>query len=95
MLSSIPEGDVPAPYLLRDATEEDIPLLQALYAQSIQGQMVAAHIGEDWWRYQVTHWQASRSGEHWLGLGDIWLLLRCARYKRMGSVYQHAQALAE
>lgn len=65
LLSSIPEGDLPAPSLLRDATEEDIPLLQALYEQSRQGQMVAAHIGEDWWRYQVTHWQASRSGEHW------------------------------
>jgi hypothetical protein len=92
LLSSIPEGEVPSPYLLRDATEKDIPLLQELFEQSVQGQMVAAQIGEDWWRYQVTHWQASRSGEHW----HTRLIVDhcCARSERWGCVCQQGLALA-
>ncbi len=53
------------PYLLRDATPEHIPVLQSLYQTSIQGQMIVAQLDEAWWRYQLTHWQNSRMGEHW------------------------------
>jgi hypothetical protein len=56
---------VPEAYLLRDALEEDIPLLQTLYKQQMQEQLVKMCIDDSWWRYQLVHWQTSGTGEHW------------------------------
>jgi len=66
-LSLIPvvRQDFPEAYLLREAQEDDIPLLQTFYKQQMQGQMVKMCIDEIWWRYQLGHWQTSDTGEHW------------------------------
>lgn len=79
-LASIPDQQhgMAEPYLLRDALEEDIPLLQSLYAQSFQDQVIVTCIEEEWWRYQLTHWRNSQTGEHWHirlildQVGNVW-----------------------
>jgi GNAT superfamily N-acetyltransferase len=55
------------PVRLRDATLEDLPAIMALYeARRQQGELVVSTpISEKWWRYQLTHWQDCRTGEHW------------------------------
>lgn len=60
----------PEPFALRDATEADIPTLQALYAQECQRQyggaplLVAAEVDPDYWRY-LLNWPQLQSGEGW------------------------------
>jgi hypothetical protein len=53
------------PFRLRDATWDDIPLVQKLYDQRRATSVVFAPIDEEWWRYQLATWRASLSGEGW------------------------------
>ena len=45
--------DVPEPYSLREATLEDISLLQTLYDQQKAIYPITTPIDERWWRYQI------------------------------------------
>jgi Acetyltransferase (GNAT) domain len=45
--------DVPEPYSLREATLEDISLLQTLYDQQKAVYPITTPIDERWWRYQI------------------------------------------
>lgn len=56
---------VPEPFHLRDATWEDIPLVQQLYDQQCTSGILSAPIDETWWRYQLETWRTSHSGEGW------------------------------
>ncbi|HEY6541222.1 MAG TPA: GNAT family N-acetyltransferase [Ktedonobacteraceae bacterium] len=57
--------DAPEPFSLRDASWEDIPLVQQLYDQQRASGVVSALIDEAWWRYQITSGRAALSGEGW------------------------------
>ncbi len=57
--------DSTEPFSLRDATWEDIPLLQQLYDRQRASSIVSAPIGEDWWRYQLMTWNTSKTGDSW------------------------------
>ena len=59
------DGDAPEPFSLRDATWEDIPLVQQLYDQEHSSGVVSAPIDEAWWRYQLATGRTSLSGEGW------------------------------
>jgi hypothetical protein len=66
-VSLIPEAKegTPEPFTLRDATWEDIPLVQQLYDRRRAGSIVSGPIVEAWWRYQLTTWSTSTSGDSW------------------------------
>ena len=49
------EGEV-EPYKLRAATVDDVPHLQALYAQRCRNSLVYSETTEDDWRYYITIW---------------------------------------
>lgn len=53
------------PYMLRDATIEDIPLLQQLYDRRRASSIVSGVIDEAWWRFQMDIWSTSESDETW------------------------------
>src|SRR5947209_5153092 len=55
----------PEPVSLRDATWEDIPLVQRLYDQQRASSIVSSLIDEAWWRYQLETWNTTYSGEGW------------------------------
>jgi hypothetical protein len=60
-LSLIPkakEGQ-PEPYTLREATVEDIPLLQQYYNQRRSASVVWTTIPDHYWRYQLEGWKAN------------------------------------
>ncbi len=58
------EGE-PEPFKLRDATPDDIPLVQQLYDQRRAFSVVSGPIDEVWWRYQLAIWRTSVTGENW------------------------------
>lgn len=58
-------GNAPEPFSLRDASREDILLVQQLYDQQRASGVVSALIDAAWWRYQVDTGCASLSGEGW------------------------------
>lgn len=64
LISRDDEG-VPEPFTLRDATWEDIPLVQHLYDQEHSSGVVSALVDEAWWRYQLETWRTALSGEGW------------------------------
>ena len=66
-ISLIPNASegAPEPFRLRDATLDDIPLVQQLYDQRRASGVVSAPIDEVWWRYQLATWRTSLSGEGW------------------------------
>lgn len=66
-ISLIPQASegTPDPYRLRDATPEDIPLLQALYDRRCASSIVSGVIDEAWWRFQMSIWSTSESDETW------------------------------
>ncbi len=66
-ISFIPQADeaTPEPYTLRDATLEDIPLLQQLYDRRRASSIVSGPIDETWWRYQLATWRTSETGDSW------------------------------
>ena len=53
------------PFSLRDATWEDIPLVQQLYDQEHSSGVVSALIDETWWQYQLVTGRTTPSGEGW------------------------------
>jgi Acetyltransferase (GNAT) domain len=65
--SLIPEASEGAPdeFKLRDATLDDIPLVQQLYDQRRASSVVSSPIDEVWWRYQLATWRATLAGESW------------------------------
>ena len=63
LIPQIDEG-TPEPFSLRDATWEDIPLVQSLYDQRRMSGIVSALIDGAWWRYQLANWRTSLS-EGW------------------------------
>lgn len=64
LLPQASEG-TPESFRLRDASWEDIPLVQQLYDQRRVSGVVSALIDEAWWRYQLETWHTTRSGEGW------------------------------
>jgi Acetyltransferase (GNAT) domain len=64
LIPQVGEG-APEPFSLRDATWEDIPLVQRLYDQQRVSGIVSALIDEAWWRYQLATWRETRSGDGW------------------------------
>ncbi len=66
-LSLLPKAneETPEPFRLRDATWDDIPLVQHLYDRGRASGVVSMLIDEEWWRYQLATWRASLSGEGW------------------------------
>ncbi len=64
LVPSAKEGS-PEPYVLRDATWEDIPLLQQLYDQQRTSSIVSVPIDEKWWRYQLATWRTVETGDNW------------------------------
>ena len=62
-IPSLKEGQV-EPCRLRDATGDDIPLLQTLYERERAGMLVSAHIDAIYWRY-VMHGMSAGSLEGW------------------------------
>lgn len=61
LIPSIAEG-TPEPYTLRDATMEDIGLVNSLYDRQRAGSIVSTPIDESWWRYQIESWEKVRQG---------------------------------
>ncbi len=59
-LTLIPKAKegVPEPYSLREATVEDIPLLQRYYNLSRRNSIAWATIPDHYWRYQLEAWKA-------------------------------------
>lgn len=64
LIPAASEG-APEPFTLRDATWDDIPLVQQLYDQRRASDIVSALTDQGWWRYQLATWRASLSGESW------------------------------
>lgn len=54
----------PEPYRLRDATEEDLPVVRALYDRERSRALVSTRIDEEYWRF-VRDGQNPESGEGW------------------------------
>jgi Acetyltransferase (GNAT) domain len=65
--SLIPGASEGAPdeFKLRDATLDDIPLVQQLYDQRRASSVVSSPIDEVWWRYQLATWRTTLAGESW------------------------------
>jgi Acetyltransferase (GNAT) domain len=66
-ISLIPQAHEgsPEPFALRDATPEDLPLIQQLYDQRRASSVVSTPIDEAWWRYQLATWRTSTTGDNW------------------------------
>ncbi len=56
---------VPEPYLLRDATRHDIPLIAQLYDQQCASSIVSTVIDEGWWSQQIGHWNEFQADGYW------------------------------
>jgi hypothetical protein len=56
---------VPEPYTLRDATEDDVPLIQGLYDQYRASYPVSTKIDEKWWRYQIRSLGKVNVDDYW------------------------------
>ncbi len=66
-LSLIPAAkeNEPEPYTLRDATEEDIPLIQELYNRRGRESIVTSPIEENWLRYHLRMWNVVETDDNW------------------------------
>jgi hypothetical protein len=64
LIPKVQEG-IPEPFTLRDATPEDIPLVQQLYDQQRVSSIVSTVIDERWWRYQLETWRTSNMPDTW------------------------------
>jgi GNAT superfamily N-acetyltransferase len=66
-LSLIPRAEegVPEPYSLRDATEEDIPLILHLYDCRKASSIVWSPIEERWLRYHMRTWKTLEMDDSW------------------------------
>src|SRR5260370_9607611 len=66
-LSLIPAAkeNEPEPYTLRDATEEDIPLIQELYNRRGRESIVTSPIEANWLRYHLRMWNVVETDDNW------------------------------
>jgi GNAT superfamily N-acetyltransferase len=66
-LSLIPQAEegVQEPYTLRDATEEDIPLILRLYNHRKASSIVWSPIEERWLRYHIRTWKTLDMDDSW------------------------------
>ena len=66
-LSLIPTAkeNEPEPYTLRDATEEDIPLIVELYDRRRRESMVSSPLEANWLRYQIRTWNVTEIEDNW------------------------------
>src|SRR5579872_245148 len=55
----------PEPYILRDATMNDLPLIAQLYDQQCASSIVSTAIDEGWWRHQIEHWNEFQADDQW------------------------------
>lgn len=51
---------LPTEYSLRDATSEDIPVIQKLYEEQHCRGMISQIIDKSWWRHQIQTWQTEK-----------------------------------
>ncbi|MHB8599875.1 MAG: GNAT family N-acetyltransferase [Ktedonobacteraceae bacterium] len=56
---------VPEPYILRDATTHDIPLIAQLYDSQCASSIVSTVIDEGWWSHQIGHWNEFQADGYW------------------------------
>jgi GNAT superfamily N-acetyltransferase len=56
---------MPEPFTLRDAVEEDIPLIQQLYDQHRKQYPVSTRVDEGWWRYQIRSLGKLNVDDYW------------------------------
>ncbi|HYX49529.1 MAG TPA: GNAT family N-acetyltransferase, partial [Ktedonobacteraceae bacterium] len=64
-LSLIPRAKEPEPYVLRDATESDIPFILALYDRRRRESIVSSPIEERWLLYHIKTWNVIETDENW------------------------------
>jgi GNAT superfamily N-acetyltransferase len=66
-LSLIPRAEegVQEPYILRDATEEDIPLILRLYNRRKASSIIWSPIEERWLRYHIRTWKTLDMDDSW------------------------------
>jgi GNAT superfamily N-acetyltransferase len=66
-LSRIPAAkeNEPEPYTLRDATEEDIPLILELYDRPRRESIVSSPIEAHWLRYHIRTWNVIETEDNW------------------------------
>ena len=66
-LSLIPAAkeNEPEPYTLRDATEEDIPLIQELFDRRGRESIVTSPIEANWLRYHLRMWNVVETDDNW------------------------------
>src|SRR5258708_11349865 len=66
-LSLIPAAkeNEPEPYTLRDATEEDIPLIQELFDRRGRESIVTSPIEANWLRYHLKMWNVVEADGNW------------------------------
>lgn len=57
LIPRLKEGES-EPYTLREATAEDIPLLQRSYKTRQQASLVSTQVPDSYWRYQLEGWQS-------------------------------------
>ncbi len=89
------EGE-PEPYTLRDATQEDLPMVRRLYDRQRAGSMVSTPIEERWWRYQLQSWRTDETGDSWhiqmivdaAGTAVGYLITPTLRWKKAIPVWQ-------
>jgi GNAT superfamily N-acetyltransferase len=72
-LSLIPKAKegVPEPFTLREATVEDIPLIDALYNRRRSSSVVWTSIPEHYWRYHLETWKAHPDTDRLLSIQMI------------------------
>jgi GNAT superfamily N-acetyltransferase len=94
-LSLIPQAKEPEPYLLRDATEVDIPFILALYDRRRRESIVSTPIEERWLHYQLKMWNVIETDDNWhlqilsdrAGTAIGFLLMPVVRWGRQADVY--------
>jgi len=66
-LSLIPAAkeNEPEPYTLRDATEDDIPLIVELYDRRRRESMVSSPLEANWLRYHLKMWNVIETEDNW------------------------------
>jgi N-acetylglutamate synthase-like GNAT family acetyltransferase len=94
-LSLIPQAKEPEPYLLRDATEADIPFILALYDRRRRESIVSSPIEARWLHYHLKMWNVIETDDNWhlqilsdrAGTAMGFLLTPVVRWGKQAEVY--------
>ena len=96
-LSLIPAAkeNEPEPYTLRDAAEEDIPLIQELYSRRGRESIVTSPIEANWLRYHLRMWNVVETDDNWhlqiiidrAGMAAGFLLTPIVRWEKQMEVF--------